>query len=127
MARILLIEPDKHLAKNTAAFLLRAGHEVECHSDLQRAVAAADKRMPDVIITEMLLASRSGVELIYEIRSYPDWQSLPIIAYSMMQPSHISQLSAALENQDITLLSKMNVSLSRLLQEVAQVLRPLPV
>jgi len=43
---------------------------------------AADAHAPDVIILDLLLAGRSGVELLYELRSYPDWQSIPVLVYS---------------------------------------------
>src|SRR5205085_980414 len=70
---------DHQLAKNTQRFFNAAGHDLICYTDPQQAVMAADKQRPDIIILDIFLAGRSGIEFLYELRSYPDWQGIPVI------------------------------------------------
>ncbi len=86
MAHILLLEPDSLLAGSLSQFFANANHSVSVHSDPQAAVTAADSQKPDIIITELQLAGRSGVEFLYEFRSYPDWQAIPIIVFTNLHP-----------------------------------------
>ena len=86
MARILFIEPDRLLGANAKKVFKRAGHDVNWYVDPQAAINSADTARPDVIILDLLLAGRSGVEFLYEFRSYPEWSRLPVIIYSDISP-----------------------------------------
>lgn len=86
---ILIIEADQLLAKNLYVGLRRAGHKVTRKTDAQAAITAADACTPDVIILDLLLANRSGIEFLYELRSYPDWKDIPVIIYSSVRPSEL--------------------------------------
>ena len=83
---ILLLEPDYLLAASLKRYLERAGHSVAWHAHPQDAVTSADKRPPQAVITELQLAGRSGVEFLYEFRSYADWQDTPVIIHSNLSP-----------------------------------------
>lgn len=80
--RFLLVESDKLLAENLAAALKAYSHQLEWQVDLQSALESLDTTQPCAIIIDMNLAGRSGVELLYELRSYPEWQNLPIYIWS---------------------------------------------
>lgn len=90
MSHILIVESDRLLAKNLAGALIRAGHDVVYTVDAQAAITAADAHKPDALIIDLLLAGRSGIELLYELRSYPDWKDIPVIIYSSIKPSELS-------------------------------------
>ncbi|HTE58471.1 MAG TPA: response regulator [Verrucomicrobiae bacterium] len=80
--RVLLLEPDAVLATIYTAALEAAGHVVRgCHS-AQAAIFAADKFQPQAVILELQLPGHSGVEFLYEYRSYPEWQTIPVIAHT---------------------------------------------
>lgn len=84
MSRILLLEPDKELGNTYQTVLEFLGHEVaHCH-DAQMAIHHVDKQLPDIIITELHLAMHSGVEFLYELRSYTEWQNIPVIVLSSL-------------------------------------------
>lgn len=87
MSRILLLEPDSQLGQTYEQALIYAGHEVEWCADAQTAVNVLGGPRPDVVITELQLAMHNGVEFLYELRSYADWQKLPVIVLS-----HVPQL-----------------------------------
>ncbi len=86
MAQILFIEPDRILGVNAKKIFKHAGHNVDWHVDPQAAMDSADALHPDVIILDLVLAGRSGIEFLYELRSYPDWAKLPVIIYSSVPP-----------------------------------------
>lgn len=88
MARILLLESDKLLTKVYAQSLVAGGHEVMTHHDAQAAVTILDEQSIDLVVLELALAGHNGVELLYEMRSYPDWDHIPVVLHTMVPPSH---------------------------------------
>lgn len=82
MARILFIEPDRILGANAVRIMKLAGHLLDWQVDPQVAIDSADSSHPDIIVLDLLLAGRSGVEFLYEFRSYPEWSDVPAIIYS---------------------------------------------
>lgn len=79
MAEILLIEPDRLLAESYVRALEAAGHGVNAASGAQAAILAADAIRPDMVVLELQLVEHSGIEFLYEFRSYQDWQGVPVI------------------------------------------------
>lgn len=84
MARILLIEPNTILAKTYQAALQHAGHEVILTDNAQGAINGADQATPELVVMELQLTAHNGVEFLYEFRSYPDWQEVPVIIHSLI-------------------------------------------
>lgn len=84
MSKVLLIEPNRLLARQYWAALEKAGHEVVICTTGHEAVFAADEQTPDVIVLELHLKRHNGVEFLYEFRSYPEWQSVPVIVHSLV-------------------------------------------
>lgn len=101
MARVLLIEPDAVLARVCRTALMNAGHDVVQEGDAQSAVNACDEQTPDIIVMEIQLTNHSGAELLYEIRSYSEWQNIPVVVFTVVPPSEFndswSQISADLK------------------------------
>lgn len=120
MAYILLIEPDRRLAKNYLSLLQEAGHEVEWCTDGQLAIQAADARQPEVVILELQLKGHNGVEFLYEFRSYPEWQSVPVIAQTMVPPAALDNIATAHLLDIHTYLYKPTSRLSALLEAIKE-------
>lgn len=87
---ILLIEPNHLLAKTYVTALEYAGHSVRWQTNAGDAVLDADAERPSVVILEPQLSGHSGIEFLYEFRSYPDWQGVPVILQSFI-PDHLSR------------------------------------
>lgn len=77
--RVLLIEPDTMLARTYVTALESAGHHVVRVVSAQAAVQAADGSAPDVVVVSLGIARHSGAEFLYEFKSYPEWQNVPIL------------------------------------------------
>lgn len=80
--KVLLLEPDKLLANTCRQALEHAGHKVYMCASAQSAVFCADDVAPDIVVMELQLVGHSGMEFLYEFRSYPDWQHIPVVINS---------------------------------------------
>lgn len=96
MSKILLLESDKILADNLARFLRARGHSVQWAAEPQAAIEAADRRQPDIVVMDLVLGGHSGIEFLYELRSYPEWEDLPVIILSSLSEKEFLADSASL-------------------------------
>jgi DNA-binding response OmpR family regulator len=99
MADILLVEPDLILAKTYYQALTNTGHEVVATAGAQAAIIAADVRHPDLVILELQLVEHSGIEFLYEFRSYQEWQSIPVIIQTQVPPGEFNANRQLLKEQ----------------------------
>ena len=76
--RILCIEPDIVLAQTVVSYL-QAAHEVSWAHSGHHAIELMDKEPFDIIVTEHTFAGHNSFEFLYELRSYPEWQTLPVV------------------------------------------------
>lgn len=83
---VLLLEPDVVLGQTYAAAIAKAGHKATHCTNAQDALGALDSQCPDLIILEVQLAGHNGIEFLYELRSYADWQNVPVVVVSMVPP-----------------------------------------
>ena len=80
MARILIIDDDAAMRGSLAPTLERLGHEVSSAPDGKAGVARATEKAPDLVITDLIMPEKEGLETIMELRAlYP---RLKIIAMS---------------------------------------------
>lgn len=87
---IIIIEPDKVLARTYEQALQSAGHTVTVAVSAQTAIFAADDCKPDVVVAELQLAGHSGIEFLYEFRSYDDWAMVPVVIVSNVPAGEFS-------------------------------------
>jgi len=121
--RVLLIEPNRLQAQQYTRFLTSKGHRVQWREDAQSAVLAADKAGVDVVIIELMLAGHSGIEFLYEFRSYGDWLHVPAIILSGISKSVAGVADATLRELGVSAyLYKPETSL----QLLSQTLNRLP-
>ena len=67
-----------------------SGNSVVMCASAQSAVFAADEITPDLVIMELQLIGHSGIEFLYEFRSYSEWQNIPVIVHTQVPPSEFS-------------------------------------
>jgi DNA-binding response OmpR family regulator len=87
MSQILIIEPDHILASVYKSYLEKAGNSVDIANNAQTAIMIADTRKPDAVILELQLIEHSGIEFLYEFRSYQEWQAIPSIIHTHIPPN----------------------------------------
>ncbi len=123
MADILLLEPDAALARTYIAALEYSGHSVRRTISAQDAVFLVDERIPDVVIVELQLVAHSGIEFLYELRSYTEWQKLPVLIHSIVPPNEFAASTTLLRDRlgVREYLYKPHTSLSKLLRSINEV------
>ncbi len=80
MALILLVDDDPKMLQLLTEIVELDGHQAMTAADGEIALQCFDQQIPDLVITDILMPNKEGIELISEVRaSYPD---LKIIAYT---------------------------------------------
>jgi CheY-like chemotaxis protein len=80
MAKILVIDDEPFILLMIKKMLEKAGHEVDLAVNGIEGLQAFEKNKPDLLITDLIMPEKEGLETIVELRKkYPD---LKIIAIS---------------------------------------------
>ncbi len=67
-ADVLVVDDDPTVAEVVATYLRRAGHRVRHAADGYEAVAAAETRLPDLVVLDLMLPGLDGMEVHQRIR-----------------------------------------------------------
>lgn len=97
-----MVETDRVIADNLSRYLSRSGHEIDWQQDLQAAIDASDNCCPDLVVLDLMLCGRSGVEFLYEFRSYPDWQDIPVVLFSNISIRDLGASTAGFNQLNIS-------------------------
>lgn len=76
MNKVLIVEDEPKLASLVADYLKAAGYEAHCLENGLEVVPWVKSNAPDLIVLDLMLPGRGGLEICREIRSFND---LPII------------------------------------------------
>lgn len=68
MPRILVIDDEQLLRSTVVTILTRAGFSVEEASDGQAGITMFHKNPPDVVLTDIFMPNRDGIEIIKELK-----------------------------------------------------------
>lgn len=119
--RILHIEPDTVLAVTYRSALTAAGHSVVLARTAQQAVFAADEQKPDVVVLEPQMARHNGVEFLYEFKSYPEWQGIPVIILTSLPVIDLENLAVLRRDLGVvSILGKTQTSVAQLCEMIAK-------
>ncbi len=121
MAQVLLIEPNRVLGQTYHRALTSAGHHVHTCATAQSAILSADEICPDIVVLELQLVAHSGVEFLYEFRSYADWQAVPIIVHSHVPAAFFGSTNSTSVAKQLGIAEyfyKPNTSLQTLLKAI---------
>ena len=67
-ARVLLIEDEPNIREAIRFILAREGFEVAVHVDGRTAAEAVQRDPPDVVILDVMLPGRSGLDVLRDLR-----------------------------------------------------------
>jgi DNA-binding response OmpR family regulator len=122
MNRILLVEPDQYLAEIYSSALQHNGHLVNVARTVAQSVNMLDTEQFDLMILELKIAQHNGIELLYEMRSYVDWNKIRIIIHSSV-PEQKMMTSKTMAQLDVDkYLFKPRTTLSELCRSVDQIM-----
>ena len=75
-ARILVVEDEPKMAALVCDYLRAAGHEPQCIADGRDVVPAYREHRHDLILLDLMLPGRSGLDICRELRTFSD---VPIV------------------------------------------------
>ncbi len=121
MSRVLLVEPDVVLAESIGKFLHARRHKVVWKPDPQSAINAADKLHPDIVVLDLSLGAHNGIEFLYEFRSYPEWEKVPVVLFNSHSQQELEGLDGAFKELGVdTILHKPHTTLAQLAEKIQQ-------
>lgn len=81
-SKILVIDDDKDMLKMLEAMLVLDGFSVRLCSDPEKAVSMAEEELPDLILLDMVMPRKSGLDVMMDIRARPATSRIPILFLS---------------------------------------------
>lgn len=96
---VLLVEDEVNIIEAIRFLLTRDGWHVEAHGDGGTAIARIRERSPDLVILDVMLPGKNGLDILRELRSDPDYTNLPVL-----------MLTARGQDQDRDLAAQVGVS-----------------
>ncbi len=66
--RILVVDDDETIRRGLSRMLTEMGHDVDLAADAESAVERADNTHPDLVLTDLNLPGRSGMQLIVDLQ-----------------------------------------------------------
>jgi len=88
MACILLADPDEPTRNFMAMKLREAGYEVDVAQNGHEAIILLSSRRHDLIISDLELLGKNGLEVLREIRRHPEYMTMPFVLFTRADPRH---------------------------------------
>ncbi len=83
MAKIVsVVDDDPQVVVIVRAVLEAAGFEVAISPDGADCLAAIERRLPDLIIMDVVMPGMNGIEVLHAIRGRPETSNIPVIVLS---------------------------------------------
>lgn len=79
LKRVLVVDDDPDIVDYLSSFLEDHGYVVGSADNAATALAVIDEFKPDVILIDVLMPGRSGLDLLVNIRHHPRWADLPLV------------------------------------------------
>jgi response regulator RpfG family c-di-GMP phosphodiesterase len=79
---ILIVDDDAKVLEILGKSLTQKGHDVRVASDARGALNFCDKRVPDVVVLDLMLPDMDGRDVLKAIRSKPGGEYVPVLFLS---------------------------------------------
>ncbi|MFA3919666.1 response regulator transcription factor [Ruegeria hyattellae] len=77
--RVLLIEDEPNITEAIRFLLSREGWQVDTHADGSDAVQVITAAAPNLLILDVMLPGKSGMDILKEVRALDGMQDLPVL------------------------------------------------
>jgi len=78
--KIMIVDDDNEFLEELKQTLNLSGYDVAAFSDGTSALGIVSRVKPDVILLDLKLRGKSGFQVAYELKSFPETANIPIIA-----------------------------------------------
>ena len=77
--QVLLVEDEPNIVEAIRFLLTREGWSVACHRDGGDALDVIREVRPDLLILDLMLPGKSGLEILRELRALDEFEALPVL------------------------------------------------
>jgi len=91
--KVLLIEDEPNIIEAIRFLLTREGWEVETHSDGTDAVAVVQASAPDLVILDVMLPGKSGMDILRDLRELDELANLPVLMLTALGQARDRELA----------------------------------
>lgn len=85
---VLLIEDEPNIIEAIGFILSRAGYQVISHGDGTTALDAVTRETPDMLILDLMLPGRGGLDILRDLRSTSATKDLPVMMLTARGQKH---------------------------------------
>jgi len=86
--RVLVVEDEADIREAISELLQLSGFAVQQAADGQEALQQLHEgRVPELIVTDLLMPRLNGWDLLQELKRHPDWSEIPVVVVSAASPS----------------------------------------
>lgn len=118
--KVMLIDDNEEFTDELKEALALSGYDVTAVNDTSKVLGIAKKVKPDVILLDLKMPKKSGVQLAYELRQMEEFVDVPIIAMSAFYKEGTFSL---MKVHGITKYLSKPVDLSNLIDEIEKALQ----
>jgi DNA-binding response OmpR family regulator len=94
--RVLLVEDEINIFEAISFLLSRDGWEVSGHGNGATALDEISRLDPDVLVLDVMLPGRSGLDILRDLRKQPETADLPVLMLTAKGQSKDRDLALAL-------------------------------
>lgn len=91
---VLLVEDEVNIIEAIRFLLTRDGWNVEAHADGGTAVQRIRERCPDLIILDLMLPGKNGLDILRELRQEDRFVNLPVLMLTARGQEHDRELAS---------------------------------
>ncbi len=117
----MIIEDDTNLLKNYVTELELLKYNVVTVSDGAKAIAAVSKERPDLVLLDIMLPNKNGIDILDELRQDDKFKDLPVVMLTNYGDE--DNIRKSLELGALDYLKKYNVTPSDVGQRLEKYLK----
>ena len=119
--KVLLVEDDPFMVTLLSQEFSREGFEVSFADNGEDAPKRFQSTNPDVLVIDILLPKKNGLEALAEIRTLPGGEKVPVVILSNLEESNYIADAEKLGVK--AYLIKANVQLSEIVAKVKEIIK----
>ena len=77
--RVLVVDDDPDIRDYVTSFLEDPGYDVRTAANANAALASLEESRPDVVLIDVLMPGKSGLDLLVRVRRDQRWGDIPLV------------------------------------------------
>jgi DNA-binding response OmpR family regulator len=84
MTDLLIVDDDEDVGRLVSLLMRSEGHAVAYLQDSHQVIPYLQQHRPQLVLLDIMMPGRSGIELLREIRAIPALKDLPVVMYTAL-------------------------------------------